>query len=91
MQVRVELFGIARQRAGVGELLLEFHRRQATLEDVLRLLAEKVPALGKELVVQGRLQPSLAANLDGQRFVSDPATPLSDGQCLLILSADAGG
>jgi molybdopterin converting factor small subunit len=35
--------------------------------------------------------PSLTMNLDGQRFVKDLATPVRDGQSVLILSADAGG
>ena len=39
----------------------------------------------------GRLHPSLAANLNGDRFISDPATPLGDGDRVLILSSDAGG
>ena len=38
-----------------------------------------------------RLHPAFVANLNGDRFVSDPATPLGDDDCVLILSADAGG
>jgi len=91
MAIRVEFYGIARQRAGVGEVRLELESHQAPLADVLRRLAERLPALGHELLIQGRLHESLMANLDGQRFVSDPATPIGDGQSLLILSADAGG
>ena len=91
MAIRVEFFGIARQRAGVSELSLELPAGEARFADALRALASKLPALGQELVVDGRLHDSLTANLDGARFVSDPATPIRDGQCLLILSADAGG
>jgi sulfur-carrier protein len=91
MAIRVEFYGIARQRAGVGEVRLDLHADQAPLAEVLQQVAESLPALGHELVIHGRLHESLMANLDGQRFVSDPATPIGDGQCLLILSADAGG
>ena len=35
--------------------------------------------------------PRFVANLNGDRFVSDPATPLGEDDCVLILSADAGG
>jgi molybdopterin converting factor small subunit len=31
------------------------------------------------------------ANLNGQRFVTDPATALKPGDAILILSTDAGG
>jgi molybdopterin converting factor small subunit len=44
-----------------------------------------------ELIVVDRLHPSLAANLNGDRFIRDPATPLGDDDRVLILSADAGG
>ena len=30
-------------------------------------------------------------SLNGERFVSDPETPLADGDVLLLLSADVGG
>ena len=48
------------------------------------------PLLG-ELIAADRLHPSLVANLNGDRFVSDPSTPLNQNDCVLILSADAGG
>jgi hypothetical protein len=44
-----------------------------------------------ELITDDRLHPSIAANLNGDVFVSDPATRLSRDDRLLILSADAGG
>ena len=37
------------------------------------------------------LHPSIVANLNGDAFISDLATPLAEGDHLLILSADAGG
>ena len=92
MSIRVEFFGIARARAGVSSAELPLIGNETTLVELLRLVGDATPALGdNELIVNGRLHASLTANLDGQRFVSDPATPIRDGQCLLILSADAGG
>ena len=91
MAILVEFFGIARQRAGVSQLELRLPEAQSRLADVLGAIAGQAPALGGEWIAGGKLHASLAANLDGQRFVSDPATPIRDGQSLLILSADAGG
>jgi molybdopterin converting factor small subunit len=91
MALRVEFFGIARQRAGVAELALPMERTEARLSDVLSQLATHVPDLKGVWIADGRLHESLTANLDGARFVTDPATIVRDGQSLLILSADAGG
>ena len=91
MAIRVEFFGIARQRAGISELSLDLRQATASLGHVLDQVAARLPELGRVLVVEGRLHPSLTANLDGARFVHDPAILIRDGQSLLILSADAGG
>jgi molybdopterin converting factor small subunit len=84
--MRVELLGLARERAGVAELELQAH----TLGELLTALAARFPSLG-ELITVNRLQPSVVANLNGDHFVSDPLTQLSEGDSVLILSADAGG
>jgi molybdopterin converting factor small subunit len=82
----VEFLGVPRARAGVSEL--ELHA--ATLGELLGTLAAEMPAL-RELIADDRLHPSVVANLNGDRFVSDPRTPLAAGDRVLILSADAGG
>jgi len=82
----VEFLGIPRERAGVSELEIEAE----TLGQLLGALSERCPALG-ELISEERLHPSLAANLNGDEFVSDPETALSSDDRILILSADAGG
>jgi molybdopterin converting factor small subunit len=84
--MRVEFFGISRQRSGVAEL----HVTAGTLGELLGTLAAAYPLLG-ELITENRLHPVLAANLNGDRFIRDPRTPLEEQDCLLILSADAGG
>jgi molybdopterin converting factor small subunit len=57
---------------------------------LLVALGHRFPSLG-ELITADRLQPFVIANLNGDRFVSDPRTPLTEGDSVLILSADAGG
>lgn len=84
--MHVEFLGIPRARAGISELEIEAD----TLGELLGALATRFPALG-DLISRDRLHPSLAANLNGDVFVSDPATPLGLHDHVLILSADAGG
>ena len=91
MTLRVEFFGIARQRAGVGHAEIMLPDGANTLADAFKLLTERFPGLAGECITGSRLRSGFAANLGGERFVSDPATLLEDGDCLLILSADAGG
>jgi hypothetical protein len=92
MAVCVEFYGMARRWAGVPKARLEFTGQATTLGDVYRRLSQSVESSGVDVVCRGgALHPTLSANLDGKSFVSDPATPILDGQCLLILSADAGG
>jgi sulfur-carrier protein len=84
--MHVEFLGVPRERAGCDELDVEAD----TLGRLLGTLAARMPGLA-ELIVVNRLHPSLAASLNGDRFISDPETPLGDGDRVLILSADAGG
>lgn len=87
MQVPVELFGIARARAGVAQTTAQGD----CLGDVLADLARRFPALAETCIDGRRLRPSFTANLGGQRFVTAPETPLTDGETVLVLSMDAGG
>jgi molybdopterin converting factor small subunit len=82
----IEFLGIPRERAGIAELQIQAE----TLGQVLGVLAARFPAL-RELITGTRLHRSVAANLNGDAFVSDPATPLAEDDRLLILSADVGG
>jgi len=84
--MRVELLGIARERAGVAELEVEVD----TLGDLLATISTKYPAFA-ELVTAEGLQSAVVANLNGDRFISDPRTPLHKGDSVLLLSNDAGG
>jgi len=84
--MHVEFLGVPRERAGISELEVQAD----TLGQLLGVLAAQLPGLGA-LIAADRLHPSLVANLNGDQFVSDPRTPLGEGDCVLILSADAGG
>ena len=84
--MHVEFLGVSRERAGVAEADIQAE----TLGRLLGTLAARMPRLA-ELIAVDRLHPSLAANLNGERFISDPETPLRDEDHVLILSADAGG
>jgi molybdopterin converting factor small subunit len=83
----VEFFGITRQRveAAVVEVA------GGSLGEVLRTVRRRFPLLAELITADGHLHPSLAANVNGDVFVSDPTTPLRPDDHLLILSADAGG
>jgi molybdopterin converting factor small subunit len=84
--MQVEFLGVPRERAGVSQL--DVHAD--TLGELLGELVSRIPSLG-ELVSDGRLHPSVIANLNGGEFVRDPKTPLRNGDHVLILSADVGG
>jgi molybdopterin-guanine dinucleotide biosynthesis protein A len=87
-KVSVELFGVPRRRAGVGRVEVE----ACSLGDALRALALAVPALvSTVLTPEGALHPAYTTNLNGDFFTSDSATPLSDGDQILLLAVDAGG
>ena len=82
----VEFLGIPRERAGVSELQVH----ASTLGQLLTALSTRVPGFS-ELMVDGRLHPSIAANLNGDQFINDPGTVLAARDRVLLLSADVGG
>jgi molybdopterin converting factor small subunit len=84
--MHVEFLGVPRQRAGISRLEV----RADTLGQLLGTLAARIPSMG-ELISVDRLHPAFVANLNGDRFVSDPKTLLGQNDCVLILSSDAGG
>ncbi len=61
-----------------------------TLGQLLGTLSAAVPSFD-QFIANRKLHPSFVANLNGDRFISDPGTPLCKDDCVLILSADAGG
>ena len=87
MAIQVEFFGIPRSRAGVASATVGGD----CLGDVLVALERDYPGLQGTCIEKGQLLPGFVANLSGNDFVTDPETRLSDGDAVLILSADAGG
>lgn len=87
MQVAVELFGIARARAGVARTMAAGD----CLGDVLADLAARFPQLAESCIDGQHLRDGFTANISGQRFVTAPQTPLEEGDTVLLLSLDAGG
>ena len=86
--VRVELFDLARARAGTGEARV----RADTLGGALLALADRLPALVPDvLTADGGLGAHWRVSLDGGRFVEDPSVRLPAGTTLVLLSALAGG
>ena len=84
--MHVEFLGIPRERAGISEVEVD----AATLGQLLGALAARFPGLS-ELITADGLHSSVAANLNGDAFVSDPATALAANDRVLLLSADVGG
>ena len=87
MQISVELFGIARARAGVAVATV----CGTCLGDALADLVRQYPGLSGACVDGRSLRAGYSVNLRGERFVSDPETQLAEGDTLLLLSLDAGG
>lgn len=85
--ITIELFGVPRLRAGRDALDVE----AATLGEAFKALASGCPALVPNVVEDGRLKPFYTVAVNGAIASADPATPLADGDVVLLLSADAGG
>lgn len=85
--MRIELFGIARVRAGAGAVEIEAE----TLGAALRGLARRCPGVVPDVVCDGALAATFLVSLNGERFVRGPQTTLGKGDTLLILGAQMGG
>ena len=59
--------------------------------EALRALGEACPALEGSVIIGGIAQPPYKVSLNGDRFVTDPDTPLNSGDAVLLLAADVGG
>jgi molybdopterin converting factor small subunit len=88
----VELFGVARLVANAKEVCLPISP-QATLADALEALAEQLPVLVGRVIGADRrsLVEGYACNVNGLDFVRSAASPVHQGDSIVILSADAGG
>ncbi len=87
MPITVELFGIPRARVGTAVVTADGE----CLGEALADLAGRYPGLAETCLDGRNLRPGYTVNLRGERFVTDPETPLADGDTLLLLTLDAGG
>ena len=85
--VVIELYGVPRLRAGRGQVSVE----AGSVAEAIAALEQQCPELAGCVVVAGRLLPTYRLSLNGQVFVSDPATRLRPGDSLVLVAADAGG
>ncbi|MEQ8790242.1 MAG: MoaD/ThiS family protein [Pirellulaceae bacterium] len=91
MSIRIEFYGVVRRRTEVESVEVDMVHDSAPLSDVLGELRLRFPALAEHCFDGDRLRRGYTANVNGQRFVSDPATLLHRGDALLLMSNDAGG
>ena len=87
MPLQIEFYGIARVRTGLAETTVAV----GTLTEVLGELGSRYPNFSETCLAGDNLADGFAANLCGDRFLTDPQEKLHDGDVLLIFSADAGG
>ncbi len=94
VRVEVELFGLARMKAGVNAVTLSLDAA-ATVADLVGELIQACPDLvGIVLFEDGAIADGYVLNRNGLAFL--PAEPggllqLADGDTLLLLSNQAGG
>jgi molybdopterin-guanine dinucleotide biosynthesis protein A len=88
----VELFGVAQMTAKTRQIALTLPA-PATVAQVYRALAEKLPALnGSVIAADGEgLAEGYACNVNGLQFVRSMSAPVNDGDSIALFSADAGG
>lgn len=85
--MRVELFGVLRHRTGVASVDVE----AATLGQALGEVCRRLPQLKNVCDADGHLNRGYLASVNGRQFIVEPSTPLTTGESLLLMSADAGG
>lgn len=83
----IELFGIARLRAGRAIVEVE----ASTVAEALLALARSCPNAVPEVVDHGQLGCHFMASLNGGPFGLDLDAPVEAGDSLIILGSQAGG
>lgn len=87
VNVIVEFLGIVRHRAGCESA--EFQAE--TLRQLWTAVGARYPELEGTCLVGGTLQPGYLASVGGLRFTRSADLKLTEGDRILLLSADAGG
>lgn len=90
-KLTIELFGPARRLSGQKQVTLEM-KDEATLRDVIAILAERFPQLVGSAVESGhQLSSSYILNFNGKRTARSLDEKPEEGDRLLLLPIDAGG
>ena len=92
VDIRIELFGVARLTAGRRQVDLSVPR-QARPAEVAAALGEACPELVDTVIRPdgSGLQRSHTLNLNGRSFLTDEMVDLNDGDTILLFSSQAGG
>ncbi|TWT51987.1 ThiS family protein [Thalassoglobus neptunius] len=85
--VKVEFFGIPRQRTGVSHTTLE----ATTIGNLLNLLAQQYPDFRDTCMEEEQLTKDVLVSVNGKTTTRDRACPLQENDNVLILTADVGG
>jgi hypothetical protein len=91
MAILVEFYGIPRIRAGVNQISVLEGRDRASLGEVLREVATKLPDFAESCLNKNQLKETFIASIDGEHFASNDETTVLKDQSVLLLSTDAGG
>ncbi|MBA61665.1 MAG: hypothetical protein CMJ76_04800 [Planctomycetaceae bacterium] len=91
MKIKIEYFGIPRQRVGVASESYEFDGEETGIHDILRAVADKHPAFQQHCMDGETINKHMVVNLNGNQFFQSQDGVTRDGDALLILSMDAGG
>lgn len=87
MSIRIEFYGVSRQRAGCESLTVA----AGTAAEALRAALTIAPGLSDCVTPAGNLRAGYIVNLNGRRFLEHTEVSVSPGDTVLLLSADAGG
>tara|TARA_B100000029_G_scaffold47847_1_gene43874 strand:- start:733 stop:1026 length:294 start_codon:yes stop_codon:yes gene_type:complete len=89
--VTVELFGIARRRAGRDRIVVCQGIAAPSLGEALEEAGRRMPELAAECLDGARPRSGYLANVNAGHFTTDPTLMLAPGDHVLLLAADAGG
>lgn len=86
-QIEVEFFGIPRERAGVPSIIVN----AATVQTLYHELRQQLPEFAACCLKNDVLASEYLLSINGKQFTRDPTIRLTEGDQVLILSADVGG
>lgn len=85
--ITIELFGVPRMRAERDSVVVDAD----SLGEAFRALGLACPALDPTVIHEGRLRSHYLVAVNGLQLTADPATPLCEGDVVVLVSAEAGG